>query len=113
MYKLKVDIEVKNKLMNLRNKYGFLDMNHTIKYLLKNENLVTKEDIEKMMQTKDIPTEIQTKMIPDEAIPIIVPKPNTEEQNIQTVKCPKCQTKFKANMDKPIKCPTCGLEGRS
>jgi len=123
-YRVKVDIEVKNKLLNIRNKYGFLDLNHTIKHLLKNEFLATKEDIEKLIQQKEtgIPTEIDIKepqnapvkkKVPEEAIPIIVPKPNVTEPNIQTVKCPQCQTKFKAEMKGTIKCPKCGLEGRA
>jgi len=117
-YRIKVDVEVKNLLTNLRNKYGFLDLNHTIKYLLKNENLATKEDIEKLIQVKEtgIPTDIkieEQKEIPPEAIPIVVPKINTIEPNIQTVNCPQCQTKFKADLNGTIECPKCGLKGRS
>ena len=67
-----------------------------------------KEDIEKLMgieQTVEVKEE--------DTIPLIVPVPNTTERNIQTVKCPKCQTKFKADLNKGIKCPKCGLEGKS
>ena len=104
MYKIKIDTEARNKLLELRNKHGFLDINYTIKYLLNHQEQINEEEIL---------IENDTKAMSDEAIPIIVPKVNVPETNISTVNCPKCQHKFRANLLETIKCPKCGTEGKS
>jgi len=119
MTRIKVDKEVSNRLMTLRNRHGFLDLNYTIRYLLNNQDFVTKKELQKLLG-KDIPTETISEKIEqpksilsDEAIPIIVPTPNVKEPDVREVNCPKCSYKFYTDLNKPIKCPKCGTEGKS
>lgn len=124
--KIGIDKDVKDKLLKIRNENGFLDLNHTIKYLLDNDDL--KKNIDSIIRNAlgQSTEEILTTKMPDNTIPIVVPKPNApdptppptfkqkpENPNVKEVSCPQCTHKFMADITKPVKCPVCGLEGKS
>jgi len=119
MAKISIDKEIKDRLVSLRNKMGFIDINHVVKFLLDIKDLAKKEDVENIIN-KAFGIEKEVKVnskVDDGKIPIIVPEPNVEEEIeepvIKEVTCPQCTHKFSANIRNPIKCPICGLEGKS
>ena len=114
MKSIKIGVErgTKDRLMLLRNKLGFMDLNAVVIHLLDRTALATKEDIKELfgiaMNTATNPA----------AIPLVVPKVNTFETNeknpnLREVTCPGCQHKFFTDITLPVKCPVCGTEGSS
>jgi hypothetical protein len=101
MSKVYVENEIKSKLLDLRNEHGFIDINHTIKFLLDTLAMSTNITDEQSVEGKV-------------TIPAIVPKPTPKiNPNLKEVTCPTCKLKFVTDISKPIRCINCGLEGKS
>jgi ribosomal protein S27E len=101
MSKVYVENEIKSKLLDLRNEHGFIDINSTIKFLLDTLAMSTNITDEQNVEGKV-------------TIPAIVPKTTSRiNLNMKEVTCPQCKHKFFTNIALSIKCPMCGLEGKT